>query len=55
MVLTSNPMVVWSNHVAVRRFADLLAAVPDDRRAVVIEGIGHLADAACSARHEVFS
>ena len=38
-----------------RRFEDLLAAVPDDRRAVVIEGIGQLADAACSARHEVFS
>ena len=38
-----------------RRFEDLLAAVPDDRRAVVIEGVGHLADAACSARHEVLS
>lgn len=38
-----------------RRFEDLLAAVPDDRRAVVIEGIGQLAVAARSARREVLS
>ena len=38
-----------------RRFDDLLAAVPDDRRAVVIEGVRHLADAACSATRGVAS
>lgn len=38
-----------------RRFDDLLAAVPDDRRAVLIECVRHLADAACSAPHGVSS
>ena len=38
-----------------RRFQELLAAIPEGRRAAVIEGVGHLADAACSARQRVHS